>query len=122
MFADGRDLQDLIAGCRQIREVFATSPLRDHILGEALPGTAVDTDHQWETFLRSANTHGSQHPSCTCRMGSDPDAVLDPQLRVRAVTGLRVVDASVMPEVTSGNTNAPTIMIAEQAAELILQS
>jgi choline dehydrogenase len=122
MLGDDQDLRDLVAACRQLREIFDTSPLREHVVSEALPGPGVKTDEEWETYLRSSATYGSQHPTCTCRMGIDEQAVVDPHLRVRGVTGLRVVDASVMPEVTSGNTNAPTIMIAEKAADLIAAS
>jgi choline dehydrogenase len=120
-FGDDRDLADLIAGLRQVRDVFETSPLREHVVSEALPGAAVKTDGEWEVFLRGGNTWGAQHASGTCKMGTDPMAALDPELRVRGVDGLRVADASIMPEVTSGNTNAPTIMFAEKAADLVLR-
>jgi choline dehydrogenase len=119
-FADEGDLADLIAGCRQVRTIFETSPLREHVVSEALPGAAVKTDDEWDSFLRGGNAWGAQHPSGTCRMGVDSLAVVTADLRVRGVEGVRVADASIMPEVTSGNTNAPTIMIAEKAADLIL--
>jgi choline dehydrogenase len=122
LFADERDLWDLVGGCRQVRAIFDTSPLREHVTGEALPGTRVKSDDEWEAFLRAGNAWGAQHPSGTCKMGSDAEAVVDSQLRVQGVEGLRVVDASIMPEVTSGNTNAPTIMIAEKASDMILSS
>jgi choline dehydrogenase len=89
------------------------------VVGEALPGDRVKSDEEWEGFLRMA-TWGAQHPLGTCKMGVDAQAVVDPQLRVRAVAGLRVVDASVTPDAPSGNTNAPTIMVAEKASDLIL--
>lgn len=120
MFRDDRDLWDLVAGCRQVRSVFETSPLREHVLGEALPGPAVKSDHEWENYLRSANSHGAMHPSGTCRMGGDSEAVVDSQLRVNGVEGIRVADLSVIPEITSGNTNAPAIMIGEKASDLLL--
>ncbi len=85
-------------------------------------------DHEWsvfkancrvlEAYVRANATHRS-HPAVTCKMGIDPMAVVDPQLRVHGLQGLRVVDASVMPTLIGGNTNAPTIMIAEKAAEMI---
>jgi choline dehydrogenase len=122
MLADERDLWDLVAGCRSVRRIFDTSPMRDHVVSEAFPGPQVVSDADWETLLRSSDCQGAMHASGTCQMGTDTDAVLDPQLRVRGVQGLRVADASVMPEVTSGNTNAPTIMIGEKAADLVLSS
>ena len=96
-----------------------TDAMRPHIREEYLPDPAAKTDEQLLDQARSiSNT--IYHPAGTCRMGNDSESVLDPQLRVRGVAGLRVVDASVMPEIVSGNTNAPTIMIAERAADFIL--
>jgi choline dehydrogenase-like flavoprotein len=83
-----------------------------------VPGEEVESDSEIEAFLRR-ETELLYHPVGTCRMGSDEGAVVDPQLRVRGVDGLRVADASVMPTITGGNTNAPTIMIGEKAADLI---
>jgi len=86
---------------------------------ETFPGPSVKTDEEIRRFTR--DTLGTTfHPAGTCRMGRDRMAVVDPELRVRGVEGLRVVDASVMPRVISGNTNAPVIMIAEKAADMIL--
>ena len=76
------------------------------------------TDAEWETHIR-ARADTIYHPVGTCKMGIDDMAVVDPQLRVHGIDGLRVVDASVMPDLIGGNTNAPTIMIAERAAEMI---
>ena len=117
-----RDLEDLIAGCRRVREIFETPPLAEHVQSEALPGPGVQSDEEWRAYLSSPNAYGAQHASGTCKMGIDAEAVVDPELRVRGVEGLRVADASIMPEVTSGNTNAPTIMIGEKAADLVLRS
>ena len=83
-------------------------------------GRQVESDAEFEASIRR-NGLSNLHPVGTCRMGADPSAVCDPRLRVNGVTGLRVVDASVMPSVPAGNTNAPTIMIAEKAAEMILE-
>jgi len=83
-----------------------------------VPGTAIDSE---EAFLDYARHNGTTvfHPVGTCKMGTDPMAVVDPRLRVVGIAGLRVIDASVMPTVTTGNTNAPTIMIGEKGAAMI---
>jgi len=85
-----------------------------------MPGPGIRSDAEIDAFL-SRNAETIYHPAGTARMGQDEDCVVDPQLRVRGVRNLRVVDASVMPALVSGNTNAPTIMIAEKAADLILR-
>ncbi|MEU5877585.1 GMC family oxidoreductase N-terminal domain-containing protein [Spirillospora sp. NPDC047279] len=115
--ADKADLDILVAGVRQAREIAATGPLAALAGGEWAPGEQVDDDAAIEDFVRR-ECATLFHPTSTCAMGGD-DAVCDPELRVRGVEGLRVVDASVMPTVPRGNTNAPTIAIAERAADLI---
>ena len=112
------DAADLVAGARRAREIMGTSPMAEHVLGEAFPGAEIETDDQWAQFVRGA-AWGGQHPAGTCRMGTDADAVVDPDLRVREVEGLRVADASIMPLVTSGNINAVCEMIGEKAFDLI---
>ncbi len=113
------DLAPLIAGIRRAREIYAQAPLRGYLGEEVFPGAERRSDAQLEHFIRGA-AETEYHPVGTCRMGTDEQAVVDPQLRVRGLEGLRVVDASIMPTLVSGNTNAPTIMIAEKAADLIL--
>ena len=83
------------------------------------PGPGVASDEQLEAWIRAECQH-TYHPACTCRMGAEGDGVLDPELRVRGVDGLRVVDASSLPTITSGNTHAPVVMVAERAADLML--
>jgi choline dehydrogenase-like flavoprotein len=117
----GRDLDGLIAACRQARQIFQTSVMKAKGTHEVIPGDRVQSDEEWEAYLR-AGAFRVYHPVGTCRMGSDDDAVVDPELRVRGIQGLRVVDASIFPTITSGNTNAPTIMVAERAADLILST
>jgi choline dehydrogenase len=113
------DLRKLTAGCRWIRKLFAAPPLASHVIEELAPGKADMTDSDWEHFLRQESVTVF-HPVGTCRMGSDAMAVVDSALRVHGVAGLRVVDASIMPHLVSGNTNAPAMMIGERGADLIL--
>ncbi len=120
--ATPEDLQDVFEGAALLRRIAAAAPLASIIESELQPGAAVQTPEALlEDFRQRAGT--VYHASCTCAMGPDPrTAVVDAQLRVYGTTGLRVVDASVFPSVTSGNTNAPTIMVAEKAADLILRA
>jgi choline dehydrogenase-like flavoprotein len=113
------DVESLIAGMRLAREIAARQPLADVILEELKPGGAIVEREDLEADLRR-RLMLIYHPVGTARMSdTSPDAVVDSQLRVRGLQGLRVVDASVMPVIPRGNTNAPTIMIAERAADLI---
>ena len=112
------DRQTAVAAIRQARAIMAQAPMQRYQPEELKPGGG-DEDAE---LRQAAGDIGTTifHPTCTVRMGADEAAPLDPQLRLRGVDGLRVVDASVMPTITSGNTNAPTIMIAEKAADMIL--
>jgi choline dehydrogenase-like flavoprotein len=112
------DLASLVAGMELAREIAAQAPLAEIVLKELKPGTHISDRADLEADIRR-RLMLIYHPVGTCRMGVDDDAVVDPELRVRGLDGLRVVDASVMPVITGGNTNAPTIMIAEKAADLI---
>jgi choline dehydrogenase len=117
-FADEADLDVLVAGVRMAREIAAREPLAGITAGEIMPGEDVVDDERVREWVRA--TAGTMfHPTGTCAMGGAADAVCDPELRVRGVEGLRVVDASVMPASPRGNTNAPTIAVAERAADLI---
>jgi choline dehydrogenase len=91
---------------------------RKVLVSETAPSDLVQSDEDWEQYLRTA-TYGGAHNAGTARMGSDDMSVVDPSLRVRGVNRVRVVDASIMPTLTSGNTNAPTMVIAERAADII---
>ena len=117
--SDERDLDTLVAGFKKSREILA-QPAFDARRGEeVVPGEQVQTDQQIRDYIRS-NAETIYHPVGSCKMGHDDMAVVDDQLRVHGLQGLRVIDASVMPTLVSGNTNAPTIMIAQKAAEMIL--
>ena len=113
------DLKILVEGIRLGREILAAKAFRPWLREERLPGPAVQPDVDLEAFIRTT-AETEYHPVGTCKMGSDPLAVVDEQLRVRGVERLRVIDASIMPTVISGNTNAPTIMIAEKGAAMML--
>ena len=113
------DKDTLIAGLRVARKVFQSPAMAALVTGEYLPGPATESDEEWLEHIRqTAGT--TYHPTSTCMMGPDERAVVDNELRVRGTEGLRVVDASVMPTVVSGNTNATVIMIAEKASDMIL--
>lgn len=118
--ATHNDQQAAIDGMKLSRRFAATEALSGVISEEWLPGADVQTDEQYLAAARRI-AQTIYHPVGTCRMGTDDHAVVDPRLRVRGVEGLRVADASIMPTITSGNTNAPAIMIGEKAAEMILQ-
>ncbi len=112
------DLRVLIAGIHHTRRIFAQPAMAPYSLEETVPGAAVDSEAAFGEFARNAGTNVF-HPVGTCKMGTDTMAVVDPRLKVYGVEGLRVIDASVMPCVTTGNTNAPTIMIGEKGAAMI---
>jgi choline dehydrogenase-like flavoprotein len=119
-YDDGADLDAMVAGMRRVWDICGQGPLARHLDRPwQLPDNPGDED-----FVEHARTQTQTlyHPVATCSMGTGQDAVVDPELRVNGVDGLRVVDASVMPDVPRGNTNAPTIMIAEKAADLIRSS
>ncbi|MDM7928524.1 GMC family oxidoreductase [Blastomonas fulva] len=114
------DVDKLVKGLKLIERLCKAPALASIITGSLKPDPTPQTDADWQAYVRQFGGIG-YHAVGTCRMGpdGDPMAVLDPQLRVRGITGLRVIDASVMPEPVSGNTNAPTIMIAERGADII---
>ena len=113
------DCKALLAGLRLARRISSMPALLQWTVEETLPGAEVTTDDRLLAYAREKGVSG-YHLVGTCRMGSGDDAVVDPQLKVRGVTGLRVVDASILPSCTSGNSNAPTIMVAEKGARMIL--
>ncbi|RYY51758.1 MAG: choline dehydrogenase, partial [Comamonadaceae bacterium] len=116
-----RDVRVLVEGLKMLREIYAQPAFRGLTTGvEYLPGNSLRSDAQLERFAREKG--GTVfHPVGTCRMGGDARSVVDAALRVRGVQGLRVIDASVMPTMTSANTNAAAILIGEKGADLVLQ-
>jgi choline dehydrogenase len=118
-FSDPADLRTAIDGIRLARHIYRTQPQAALTGEELLPGQDLQSDEELVRHIRQT-AQVTQHPVGTCTMGHGPMAVVDPQLRVHGIAGLRVVDASVMPTVPGGNTNAPTIMIAEKACDMIL--
>ena len=112
------DRRAITGGLKYVRRIFAAPALAPYVGEERLPGTQVQSDDELLDYAkRNGNT--VYHASCTCMMGPQANCVVDSELRVHGIEGLRVIDASVMPSVTSTNTNAPTIMIAEKGAEMI---
>ncbi|MFF4837976.1 GMC family oxidoreductase [Streptomyces sp. NPDC001315] len=120
-YTDPRDVDALVHGLRVVRAIGETEALADWRDEEALPGAGVEDDEALRAYVRR-NIRSYSHYSGTCRMGTDEGAVVDPELRVRGVEGLRVADASVMPTIVSANTNATVYAIAERAAELLRTS
>ena len=118
LMADPEDLATMRAGIRAARRIYNTPPQADLIAQERLPGAAIDSDDELDAFIRET-CYIAMHPVGTCAMAMGAASVVDPELRVIGVKGLRVVDASVMPTVPGGNTNLPAIMIGEKAADLI---
>jgi choline dehydrogenase len=108
----------MIGGLRFLRRLFAAPALARYIVAEKLPGTDVQSDDELLDYARQ-NGSTVYHASCSCMMGNHAMSVVDDQLRVHGLEALRVIDASVMPAVSSTNTNAPTIMIAEKGAAMI---
>lgn len=120
-WADPHDRIMSIRGLKMAQEILRQDALKPYVKREVLPGPDVRSEADYFTFAcRYAKT--DHHPAGTCRMGGDAASVVDPSLKLRGIAGLRVVDASIMPRVTSSNTNAPTIMIAEKAADMIKAS
>ena len=118
MFKEREDVEDMIRAIRISREIFHSEPMAGLIGEELTPGGHLKTDAELEGAIRELG-HNRQHPLGTCKMGIGPDAVVDAELKLRGIAGLRVIDASVMPDEPGGNTNIPTIMIAEKASDLI---
>lgn len=112
------DVQKSVAAIKLTRQLFHNSAFDEFRGAEIAPGADVTSDEALVDYIRATGS-SVYHPVGTCKMGTDPMAVVDPELRVHGVEGLRVVDASIMPTLTTGNTNAPTIAIAEKAADLI---
>jgi choline dehydrogenase len=114
------DRAAFIEGLKVLRKILSAPALKPYVAEEVAPGPKVSSDEELLSFCRQTGST-VYHPTSTCRMGNDPLAVVDQRLRLRGIEGLRVVDASVMPDLMSGNTNAPTIMIAEKASDMILE-
>jgi choline dehydrogenase len=112
------DWEEFRAAVRHTREIFAQPALNPYRGEELSPGPEVQTNDDLDAFLKGA-VESAYHPSCTCKMGSDDMSVVDSDCKVRGLDGLRIVDSSIMPSIVSGNLNAPTIMIAEKAADII---
>ena len=114
------DLPQFVQGIQMLRDIFRAKPLSDIVGRELGPGSEAQSEAEIVAYVRDRASGTIFHPVGTCKMGTDEMAVVDPSLRVHGLEGLRVVDASVMPTLIGGNTNAPTIMIAEKAASMML--
>ena len=117
--AEESDRERIVAAVRLVRQIAKTRAFAPYVKEECLPGPGVVTDDEILQFVRE-NGSNCFHVTSSCRMGTDADAVVDPQLCVHGLSGLRIADASIMPTLISGNTNATVIMIGEKAADMIL--
>src|SRR5207248_11783698 len=115
------DAELTVRAVRIARAIMTAPAMGSFQVSEVAPGSNRTTDDEILDWVRSA-AETTYHPVGTCKMGSDPMAVVDAQLRVHGIAGLRVADASIMPTLTSGNTNAPSIMIGEKAADMVLNA
>jgi choline dehydrogenase len=118
LFGDERDMAVAVRASKLIDRIFEQPAIRKHIVGRNMPAAEPRTDQEWEEYIRTYAGIG-YHPVGTCRMGSDPESVVDNELRVRGVSGLRVIDASIMPTLVTANTNAAVIMIGEKGSDLV---
>jgi choline dehydrogenase len=114
------DIQAALWGIRLVRKISSQPALKPYVVGELSPGVDLNSDDELLEFVRRTGV-SNQHPTSSCAMGTGPNTVVDPRLRVHGIDGLRVADASIMPVVVGGNTNAPTIMIGEKAASMIME-
>jgi choline dehydrogenase len=121
LFSDRRDLDTLVRGLHLANRLFSTRHFASHLTRPAYPPNPEQTVEEWEAQVRAC-ANVSYHPVSTCRMGHDDAAVVDPQLRVRGVEGLRVADCSIIPKMPTANTNAPAMMIGERAADFLLRN
>lgn len=118
MYDKSDDMAAMLRGIRLSREIYAQDALSGIVAGEATPGPNAQSDDELAAAVRREGGHRS-HPGGTCRMGHDPMAVVDDELRVHGIAGLRVIDASIMPDLPTGNTNVPSIMTGEKGADLV---
>lgn len=116
--AEPDDLRTSVEGVKISREIFSQASLQKHIRAIRYPGDDVKTQADYEAYARQFG-RTSYHPTCTCKMGNDEMSVVDPQCRVRGLDGIRICDSSIMPSLVGSNTNAPTVMIAEKASDMI---
>jgi choline dehydrogenase-like flavoprotein len=119
LLSEPEDIQPLIRALKIARRAFGTRAFEEYEGVEVAPGPEVTTDAQWDAYIRETG-YTVHHPVGTCRMGGDGDSVVDTQLRFRGIDHLRVADASVMPRIIGGNTNAPCVMIGERCADFVL--
>jgi choline dehydrogenase len=122
LVSEPQDMADMLSGARFLRRISATEPLKHVIAEEFKPGTAIESDEEMIADIRS-RSYSIFHLCGTCRMGDDPrHSVVDPRLKVHGIENLRVIDASVFPTVTTGNINAPAMMVGWRGAELVLKA